>query len=435
MNGLTLTALVACSATLARTAPPLAHALHAQDPASILVSAAPVERVDIEHELVLFGSLRADRMTLIHSRVTGYLAAIPVEEGDLLEAGATLARIAVPDLEADLAEAEADLTRSEALADDARAGVLEAHAARTVAAAAVDQRRAGVAVKAAELEVLALELERVRALTEGGAETRRRLEMIEGDHRIASARKDAAGADLAAAEAAGEAAGARLNAAEAGVASATAAIAAAAARRDRLAVEVGFATIRAPYGGARVSRRHLDEGQLVRAGVTLIAEVVDSSRVRVTIFVPEPEAPLIRSGMTASVLLDAYPGDPIGATLTRSSGAIDPRTRTMRAEIELDNSDGRMMAGMTCRATLTVAVRAGAMVVPGSAINIEGRQAFVLVIEGGRAVRKDVEVGRDDGLQVEVLSGLTGTEQVIRARPAGLEAGDAVRIADAGAPR
>jgi outer membrane protein TolC len=182
--------LAACTVALARPAAPPKPP--AQGSTSTLVSAAPVERVDLTHEIVLFGSLRAEHTTLVRARVNGYLAEIPIEEGDLLEAGAPLARIAVPDLEADLAQAQADLARRAALADDARAGVLEAIAAQAVAAAAILQRRAGEQIAVAEREVIERELER---LIEHALAARPELGAARADQRASEARARAAKID------------------------------------------------------------------------------------------------------------------------------------------------------------------------------------------------------------------------------------------------
>ena len=84
------------------------------------------------------------------------------------------------------------------------------------------------------------------------------------------------------------------------------------------------------------------------------------------------------------------------------------------------------MPGMFCHVSLALERRPNAMTVPGSAVYPGNGQPFVLIADGGKAKKREVELGLDDGIVVEIRSGLNGNERVILGRPAGLGDGDSV---------
>src|SRR5262249_58057781 len=108
---------------------------------------------------------------------------------------------------------------------------------------------------------------------------------------------------------------------------------------DRLRAIRGYDTIRAPFAGV-VTQRYADPGALLPAatGATQSAlplvDIADMSRVRVTIYLGQLEAPLVKEGDPAAIVKDADPAHPIAATVTRLPRALDPRTRTMTVAIE-----------------------------------------------------------------------------------------------------
>ena len=191
-------------------------------------------------------------------------------------------------------------------------------------------------------------------------------------------------------------------------------------------MRLGFAQLTNPYPRGLVTARHADQGVLALAGQTAIVDVADVSRLRVFFDVPEPDAPHVTAGTSLSLTLDAFPHSPIVTTIARTAGALNERTRTMKAEVVLENADGRIMPGMYCRASLTVADRPDAKTIPGSAIYARGGQTWVLVADGDIARRFDVEVGLDDGRVVEIISGIEDTQRVILGRPTGLSDGDPI---------
>lgn len=390
------------------------------------VETAPVTRQHLKRELPLVGGTEAWQSSTLVFRVEGYLTEVNVERGMVLKAGDTVARVDTPDL-------AAAVDRARAVAEEAAAGVADAEAMIAKAEAGVSAAHAIAALREAEVSVataahnLAGRLaSRVRQLHAKGAATDRALEEAVGALEMAEAELVAAGAAADAARAAAEAKQADVAAAIAGKSSAEARTRTTAASLVQAQVLLGFADLRNPYTRALVTARHADQGTLAIAGKTPIADIADVSRLRVFFDIPEPDAPHVVIGAPITLTLDAFPHAPISASIKRTTGALDPRTRTMQAEVVLDNADGRLMPGMFCRARLKIADHPDAMTIPGSAIYARDGETWVLVSDGGSARRADVVVGLDDGRVVEILSGLEGTEQVILGRPTGLTGGDPI---------
>jgi len=392
------------------------------------VDTAPVTRQHLKRELPLVGGTEAWQKTTLVSRVEGYLAEVNVERGALLGAGAAIARIDVPDLVAAADRARATADEATAGVADAEAMVAKAEAGVTVAQAHTELRLAEVSVATAEHNLADLQAARVRQLHAKGAATDRQLEEATGALEISEAQLVAARAAADAARATASAKEADVTAALAGRSSAEARARTAAAALSEAEVHLGFARLTNPYARALVTARHVDKGALALAGETAIVDVADVSQLRVFFDVPEPDAPHVNPGASISITLSAFPRSPIAARIARTAGALDERTRTMQAEVVLDNADGSLMPGMFCHATLTVADHPDAMTIPGSAIYARDGETWVLVADVDTARRIDVEVGLDDGRVVEILSGLEDTQRVILGRPTGLSDGDLIDI-------
>jgi len=390
------------------------------------VDTAPVTRQHLLRELPLVGGTVAWQRSTLIFRVEGYLAEVNVERGAILDAGAPIARVAVPDLIAAADRARAGADEAAAGVADAEAMVTKAEAGVSVAQANADLRLAEVSVASAELNLAERMAARVRQLHAKGAATDKELEEATGALEMAEARLVASRAGAEAARAAASAKQADVTAALAGRASAEARSRTTQAAFAEAEVRLGFASLTNPYPRGLVTARHADEGALAIAGKTAIVDVADVSRLRVFFDIPEPDVPHVKAGAPIRITLDAFPHAPITATITRTAGALDKRTRTMQAEVVLDNADGHLMPGMFCHASLRVADRPDTMTIPGSAIYARGGETWVLVADGETARRFDVEVGLDDGRVVEILSGIDDTQRVILGRPTGLSDGDPI---------
>jgi RND family efflux transporter MFP subunit len=202
-----------------------------------------------------------------------------------------------------------------------------------------------------------------------------------------------------------------------------------------------FQRITAPFDGV-ITARNLDVGQLISAaGATSTAgagsitaskeifDISDTRRLRVFVNVPQIYSPDAKNGVKATLTLPQYPGRSFEGTLVRSSNAIDPATRTLLAEVDVDNKSGELLPGSYTEVHLHTANGAPALIVPVSAL--------ILLPDGLRVATVDsknvahlvhVTAGRDTGTTVEILSGLKPGQAVISNPPDSLADGQKVRV-------
>ena len=184
----------------------------------------------------------------------------------------------------------------------------------------------------------------------------------------------------------------------------------AAATLKRLETLLSYTEIRAPFGGT-VTERFVDPGAFVQQAK--IVSLVDSSKVRVLVDVPEAEVRFAEVGTLAEVKIDALPDVKIQGKVARSSEALDYSTRTMRVEIEVPNPDYKIRPGMFAHVNLSIERRADALVIPTKAVLGKLEKRFVFVNWSGTAKRIAIDLGVENGEWVEATKGLTGNEAVI----------------------
>src|SRR5207249_5017860 len=109
---------------------------------------------------------------------------------------------------------------------------------------------------------------------------------------------------------------------------------------------------------------------------------------------------------------------------------LDPKTRTIRTEIDIPNPGGKLRPGLYAYATVIVEEHKDVMTVPATAMIQEKDKAFCVVVADGKAVRKPIALGLSDGARTEVTSGLDGSERVVKANAASLSDGQPVNVQD-----
>jgi RND family efflux transporter MFP subunit len=203
-----------------------------------------------------------------------------------------------------------------------------------------------------------------------------------------------------------------------------------------LSTRLGELSLVAPFDGV-VWQRRADPGALVGPlGGGAVVTLVQVDALRVFVAVNERQAVQVTVGKDARVEVDAYPGRSFAGRVVRLSPAFDPVTRTLDAEVRLDNTNGELRPGMYGRGWITLDVHKGSVVVPAGAVQISDRKAYVFVIErdakdGGaeKAKRRPVELGVDLGTTLEITSGVKAGDEVVTAGADGLADGAAVRVA------
>jgi len=177
-----------------------------------------------------------------------------------------------------------------------------------------------------------------------------------------------------------------------------------------------YATITAPFSGI-VTQRFVDPGALIQAGGTssAIVALMDFSGVRLQVAVPEIEASRVAIGQPVLVTTDNLPGMKFESTVTRFTYALDPASRTMLAEVILENPALELRPGMLVTAKMGVERKERALLLPVGALVMEKANSFAFTIKDGKAVKQSIRIGFNDGNNVEILAGLTAADTVIQA--------------------
>jgi len=200
-----------------------------------------------------------------------------------------------------------------------------------------------------------------------------------------------------------------LDQAIAAVKTAEAALARAKAMRE-------YESLRAPFSGV-ITARYVDKGALVPAatGSTQsalpVVDIADMDRLRIYVYLGQDIAPFVREGDPVRISFDERPGEPMDAKVTRISRALDPRTRTMLCEVDVDNPNQRFYPGTFVHVALRVEA-APTPLVPAEALISRGAGMFVATVQDRKVHLVNVQTGIDDGRKVQILAGLKGDEWV-----------------------
>jgi len=209
------------------------------------------------------------------------------------------------------------------------------------------------------------------------------------------------------------------------------------AKLQRTETLLQYARITAPFAGV-ITARFVDPGAFIPAATAgtstqsaALVTLMDFSRLRVQVFVPEAEVPFITNGVPVRVTLEELPGRTFSGSVTRFSYALDEATKTMLTEIELPNPDGDLRPGMYASVRLEVEHKPEALLLPADAVVTEKAGTFVFLAVDGKAKKTPVRIGFSDGVNVEVTTGVEPGQPVILARKQSLSDGQAVRAAEA----
>jgi membrane fusion protein (multidrug efflux system) len=206
------------------------------------------------------------------------------------------------------------------------------------------------------------------------------------------------------------------------------------AKLQRTQTLLQFARITAPFSGV-VTARYVDPGAFIPAATSgstpqsaALLTLMDFSRVRVQLYVPEAEVPFIRNGLATTLTVEELPGRTFVGTVTRFSNALDESTKTMLTEVELPNADHALRPGMYASVRLAVERKTNALLVPKEAVVVEKAGSFAYTVAGGKAHRTPVHTGFNDGINVEIVDGVRADQPVILIGKQTLTDGQSVTI-------
>jgi RND family efflux transporter MFP subunit len=397
--------------------------------------------------------------TSIYPKLTGYIEKWNVDIGDKVKKNQTLATLFVPELVEDYGTKKATVELDVQRVDLALKMVEVADADVKAAEARLVEAKAILGKYQAEVDRWDSEVKRLTKEVERGVVDPQVLLESTNQWKSSISSKDAAQAAIAKAEADLLSRKAALAQAKVSVAVARADLEVARSEAKRLEAWVGYITLPAPYDGVIVTR-NANTGDFVLpsagdptamqrsphlapGGTAAPIYVVDRTDVvRIFIDIPEQDANYVQIGSKASVLARAYRDEPIPGTVTRTSWALNVKSRTLRAEIDLPNPNSQLLPGMYAYAKVIID-RPNVRALPVSALTYVGDKTYCWMHENGRAVRKEIRTGVSDGqwievtnLQLPTTSGgdeswapIKGSEQVILGDLSILADGTPVRVA------
>ncbi len=384
----------------------------------ILVNAAKVKRAPSRSDITLPGTITPITEAYVFARAAGYLKRRYADIGDRVRAGQLMAEIDAPDLDQQVTQAEAAVAQSEGQLGQAEATLEQLIATRDLAN---------------------ITWKRYQVLTASGAVSRQ-----DGDMQ----------------QTASKTAEANVTAGEKNVRAAQEFVRASKATLQRLITLQGYEKITSPFAGI-VTSRNVDVGALISAtgsgqGPTSstasptdvprggeIFRVAEISRLRILISVPQTNAPGIVVGQVADVTVGEFPNRIFPGKVTRTSNSLDAGSRTLLTEVQVDNPKGILLPGMYTLVKFITERADPPFLAPDAALVVQsnGTKVAVLVpltaqeqetaksqgvdptvVSRARRVHfQNVVPGRDYGIDLEILSGLRGDEEVA------VDPGDAVK--------
>jgi HlyD family secretion protein len=348
----------------------LALTVRALRPADVDV--VSLENRDLVRTFVLTGRVRPPSIATLGAAIAGTVRDVRVREGDRVRRGETL--VTLDDREA-------------------RARVQEAEAALIEATASVDS---GVEIARTEVSRAERDLERVRAMLDVGARTQQQVEQAE--QRVVEARSR-----LEAALASGQAEG---DAPPASVARARAAFEAA-------TVRLTLTRIDAPADGVVLSRS-VEPGDVAQPGQPLLEVAVDGPA-ELVVFPDEEDLGALSPGAPAVASADAYPDRTFDARISLIAPMVDSNQGTVEVRLSIQEPPEYLRAFMTVSVNIEAGRRTDAPVLPNDVVQELGTDSpWVAVVRDGRVERQDVEVGLVGDEWVEITSGVSASDSVVR---------------------
>ncbi|HUA63713.1 MAG TPA: efflux RND transporter periplasmic adaptor subunit [Verrucomicrobiae bacterium] len=211
---------------------------------------------------------------------------------------------------------------------------------------------------------------------------------------------------------------------------------AAAANVKRLEETQAFQKVYAPFDGV-ITARNIDIGDLINAGSNgpgrELFHMAAVGRMRVYVQVPQMNSRSATPGTPAELAVPEMPGRRFTARVVRTSDSMDPASRTLKVEVDVDNPGGTLIPGEFVEVHFKLAAPINSVIVPVNALLFRSEGMTAAVVRDGRVALLPVTIGHDYGDSLEVTSGLDANDRIILNPPDSIANGQQIRIAQAGA--
>ncbi len=363
------------------------------------ISARPIATVvkvasaPMTHELSIPGTTLAYNEAPIYARASGYLTRRMVDIGDHVSKGQLLAIIDAPDLDQQTAQARSVLAQSESTLGQMQA---QEHLAqlnwdryKVLVAKGVFSKQDGD-TQQANLQVAQANVNAALSTVQANKDNLQRQIVLQGYERVTApfagvitARNVDVGALISSQGGAGGSAG-----------------------------TIGANGNNQGMAGAATSAVTPSTGGGAQGGALFTLASLDPLRILAS--VPEIYAPYIHLNQIASLAFEPFPGQKFEGKVTRTSGSIDPATRTLLVEVQARNPQGKLMPGTYVVANFAPPVGFSSLLIPGEAVVVRGGKNMAATVIDSRVHFKAIQLGRDYGDQTEVVSGLQAGDIIVQ---------------------
>ncbi|HEV2687273.1 MAG TPA: efflux RND transporter periplasmic adaptor subunit [Bryobacteraceae bacterium] len=335
------------------------------------VSVAAAIRGSANGNVVLPGNIQAVTEAPILARAEGFILKRYVDIGDHVSAGQLLADIEAPDMDQQVRQAQAALQQSQADLERAMASL--------------EQGRANQALAKVTAE-------RWSKLAAQGLVSPQENDQYQAQYQSQTA---------------------NVRALDRAVAASKSSVAASEANVGRLTDMRAYLKVRAPFAGV-ITLRNIDMGALVNSGSTLLFRIAQTNLLRTYVNVPQFSAPDVHIGQNAALSTSDFPERKFAGKVVRTASALDPSSRTLLAEIQVPNPDGKPLPGMYVQVDLNLPRKDPPVLIPSDTLVVRPDGTMVALVDADGVVHyRRITAGRDFGEQLEVLSGLAVGQQVI----------------------
>jgi RND family efflux transporter MFP subunit len=335
-----------------------------------LVNVQLVKRSSTKTNLVLPGNIQAITEGPVLARASGYIKKRYVDIGDRVKDGQVLAEIEAPELGQQIKQAQATIDQANSTVQQAQAALEQGKTNSNLARVTAD---------------------RWVNLFAKGVVSRQDNDTYQAQYQAQQA---------------------NVMALEKAVAAAKSNVAAVEANLARLNQLLTYQTVRAPFAGV-ITLRNVDSGVLVTEGSTLLFRIAQTDRLRTYLNVPQSDADSVRVGQQATLIIPDRPGQQFKGLVARTANALDPATRTLLVEVQVPNPAGQLLPGEYAQVDLAVPRKDPPLLIPGDTLVVRADGPQVAVVGPDGAVHfTSVQLGRDFGDRLEVLSGLQEGQQL-----------------------
>ncbi len=361
-------------------------------PSITVVPVVKAERADLSGDIKLTAEFEPYQEVDVMAKVSGYVSSIRVDIGDRVREGELLATLEIPEMKNDMTKAAASVDAAEA----------------DVAAAKDELRR----VESAH-EIAHVSFTRITEVAnrEKGLVPQQQLDEVHSRDLMAEAQAAGAKSQLAAAQQR---------------------TAVARAEEARVKTMFEYASITAPFSGV-VTKRYANKGSMIQAGTASQSQAMPLVRLsqdnvlRLVLPVPESAVGRIHPGETLNVTVTSL-HKTLPGRVARSSRNVQMSTRTMDTQVDVANSDFKLVPGMYAEVNLRLEERKNVLTVPVDAVDGSGDSAHAYTVRADGSLHSTVvSTGLETAQRVEIRSGLEDGDVVVVGRQAGLKDGQHVQ--------